>query len=130
MRTTMEILSVSKALSLPHIVRASYSKSKISVPINSASIGYARFKHIKGVPSFAGGSGFSVTRLKQLDTMIDFISRMKNEAVSVDLGSGDESALERLTEEYSKLVRDKVVSPFSDYNTGIYSPGSLLNMTA
>ena len=127
----METLSVNSALSLPHIVKASYSKSKITVPVSSASMGYARFKHIKGVPSFPGNSsGFSVNRLKQLDTMIDFISRMKNEEVSVDLGGGDASALERLTDRYSKLVRDEVVSPLSEYNAGIYSPGSLLNLTA
>ena len=127
----METLSVNSALSLPHIVRASYTKSKISVPVNSASMGYARFKHIKGVPSFPGSSsGFSVNRLKQLDTMIDFISRMKNEDISVDLGGGDASALERLTAKFSGLVRAEVVSPFSGYNAGIYSPGSLLNLTA
>ncbi len=123
-------VSLNRAISLPHIVRASYSKSKISVPVSSASIGYARFKHIKGIPSFPGNGGFSVTRLKQLDTMIDFISRMKNESVSIDLGSGDESALERMAEEYSKLVREKIVSPLFAYSSGNYSPGSILNLTA
>ena len=126
----METLSVNRSISLPHIVRASYTKSKISVPVSASSVGLARFKHIKGIPSFPNSSGFSVTRLKQLDTMIDFISRMKNEAVSIDLGNGDEAALEKLTEEYSKLVREKVSSPLSGYSSGLYSPGSLLNVTA
>ncbi len=126
----METLSVNRSLSLPHIVKATYSGSKISVPVSPASSGYARFKHIKGIPSFASGSGFSVAKLKQLDTMIDFISRMKKETVSVDLGQGDESTLEQLTQEYSKLVRENVISPLSSYNPGIYTPGSLLNLTA
>ena len=129
----MGILPVSgnRAISLSHIVKASYSKSKISVPVSLSSIGYARFKHIKGIPSFSENSGFSVTKLKQLDTMIDFISRLKNEPVSVDFSGEDPSVLESLSEQYSKIVREQLVSPLSGYQAGsMYSPGSLLNATA
>jgi len=80
-------VSVNRSISLNNLVRASYSKSKISVPVNSSASGFVRFKHIKGIPSFSGKDGFSFNSLKQLDTMIEFVNNLKSKRFSVDLES-------------------------------------------
>jgi hypothetical protein len=129
----MEIGTVqaNRSISLNHIVRASYSKSKISIPVNASSFGFVRFKHIKGVPSFSGNSGFSFNSLKQLDSMIEFINKLKSKRFSVDLEGDDPSALDRIIEKYSRMIREQITSPLSaEYSAGVYFPGSVMNLTA
>jgi hypothetical protein len=129
----MEIGAVqaNRSISLNHIVRASYSKSKISIPVNTSSFGFVRFKHIKGVPSFSGNSGYSFSSLKQLDSMIEFANKLKNKRFSVDLEGEDPTLLEKMIEKYSRMIREQVTSPLSaEYSAGVYFPGSVMNLTA
>ena len=123
-------VAVNTSIPLTHIVKASYSKGKITVPVNSAAAVLGGFKHITGIPTFAKTGGLSVNRLKQLDIMIDHITRLRKGSFSVNLEGFDSSAFDKITEKYSEMLRDQVVSRSSDYNTGAYSPGALFNITA
>ena len=126
----LKTAAINTSIPLTHLFKASYSNGKISVPVSSSSVVYARFKHLTGVPSPAGSGGLPVNRLKQLDIMIDYINRLKNKNFSVDMEGADSEMLDRITEKYSEILREQVVSRLSEYQPGVYTPGSVLNMTA
>jgi hypothetical protein len=59
------------------LVKARYGLGKLSLPV-SGPLGYARLKHIQGVPPSGEGGGFSIQKLQVLDSLIDRLSRLKN----------------------------------------------------
>jgi len=128
----METISAVSNSSIPftHIVRAAYSGERIAVQVNNPLGGYASLKHITGVPSFRSSGSFSLTRLKQLDTLIDQISKIKSRDISVDLEDKSNAYVEHLITGFSGELRNRLGSANSGYYQGIYEPGSLLNLTA
>ena len=130
----MDSLSAVSSTSIPffHIMRASYSGGRISVPVSELTGIYARFKHITGIPSFSESRTVPYNRLKQLDTLIDQISRMKNRDVTVDLENSDREEVENLINRFSGELRNRLNanSTSVNYYQGIYSPGSILDLTA
>ncbi len=128
----MESISAVSNTSIPfsHIIRASYSGGRITVPVNSTAGLYARFKHITGIPSFSGGGSIPFSRLRQLDTLIEQISRIKGNDIAVNLETKESGALDNMIEKFSSELRSRLNSAPVNYYQGIYEPGSLLNLTA
>ncbi len=69
--------SRSNTLPVTSLVRARYGLGKLSLPVSGA-MGYARLKHIQGVPPLAGDSGFSIQKLQAIDSLIDRLAQLKN----------------------------------------------------
>lgn len=122
--------SSSLSVSFSSIVRASYSGNPIGVPVSSSASIYTKFKHITGIPSGKGERSVSVNRLKQLDIIIDQLRKMYNQEMSVDYNEVEGNKIEDLIMELSAKLRNSLNSNGAEYFSGIYEPGSILNLTA
>jgi hypothetical protein len=71
------ISSGPQTIPVTSLVRARYGLGKLSLPV-SGPLGYARLKHIRGVPPAGDGGGFSLQKLQVLDSLIDRLARMKS----------------------------------------------------
>ena len=125
-------LTLSKTLSLPNLVKAKYSSGRINVPVDPNHSLYARFKHVKGVPSGKNGRGVSIVKLKTLDTLIDRLAKMKKDVevprnfTSLSQGEVD-SLLRKIEEQYrSTLTADNL--PYK--NIGLKETGVLFSLFA
>jgi len=102
---------------------------RMSVPVSPSQLIYSHFKHVSGTPAPEGTSGVNITKLKILDTLIEQLSRMKNQP-SPHLGMMDENDEERinaLIEQYQKQIKAAQAG-------GVYAPaapttGVLFNIT-
>jgi hypothetical protein len=129
----MEIQAVSN-VSIPSFSQAlkvSYSGGSISIPVNDPISINARFKHITGVPFASENSSVPYYKLQQLDALIDQISKLRNrEMMDIDAENIEREQLQDLINDYSYELRNRLNSMPAEYYYGIYSAGSILNMTA
>jgi len=108
---------------------------RTSLPVAPGMLIYSHFKHVSGTPAPEGTSGVNITKLKILDTLIEQLSRIKNQAsqqgVQPEFGGpegSDEARINALIEQYQKQIR-------AAYTSGIYAPaapatGALFNIAA
>jgi|SRR5690606_28691597 len=134
--------------SLINIIRPQVSGGKITLPVSQYSI-YAQFKHIETVPAGPGSPGFSVSKVRVLDTLIDRLVRMKQSRADFpgleELQGRSDEALDALINEYSQKIKMTMNSgvaglqqSFGTTFAGAQLPGSLspapsaavLNLTA
>ncbi len=113
------------------LLRARYSAERLSLPLEQNL--FMRFKHVTGVPS-PDGSGFSVSRLQLLDTLIEALKRLQGKGIHIpDPGDASPEQLDRLIETLSKELHEKIrqvaQTPFaSALGAGKSSVGLLVNL--
>jgi hypothetical protein len=83
---------------------------RMSLPVPESSYLYSHFKHVSGVPAPEGIEGVNIDRLKILNTLIEQISRMKNEPVpAVELADTveqeNEKRINSLIDQYQNQIR-------------------------
>jgi len=81
---------------------------KASLPVSPSSLIYAQFEHVSGVPAPEGVRGVNINRLKILDTLVEQLSRMKQEPEFVLDGQEMdwESRLNAMIDQYQNQVRN------------------------
>jgi hypothetical protein len=80
---------------------------RVSLPVSPASYIYSHFKHVSGVPASEGVQGVNITKLKILDTLIEQLSRLKQQP-RVSFGETSEDSEQRinaLIEQYQSQIR-------------------------
>ncbi len=113
------------------LLRARYSSSRLSLPLEQNL--FMRFKHVTGVPS-PDGSGFSVSKLQLLDTLIEALKRLQGKGILLpDPGASSPERLDRLIETLSQEVHQRIVqvaqTPFAPaLGAGASSLGLLVNL--
>jgi len=103
---------------------------KTSLPVAPGMLIYSHFKHVSGTPAPEGTSGVNISKLKILDTLIEQLSRMKNQKMA-DFGNSegnDEARINALIEQYQKQIK-------AAYSVSVYTPaapatGVLFNIAA
>jgi hypothetical protein len=83
---------------------------KASVPVSPSAYIYSHFEHVSGVPAPEGVKGVNIDKLKILDTLIDQLSRMKNqpeppEALLIGTDQDNEKRINALIEQYQNQIR-------------------------
>ncbi|ORC37882.1 hypothetical protein B4O97_02460 [Marispirochaeta aestuarii] len=68
--------TVNRTIPLSSLVRGSVGSSRVGLPVSGSQALYARFKHVYGRPSEAGG--FSLSKLRSLDNLIDRLVKLKD----------------------------------------------------
>ena len=114
--------------SLGYAINASQNGKK-SLPVAPGMVIYSNFRHVSGTPAPEGTQGVSISKLKILDTLIEQLSKMKNQpAPNLGLDAEtDEKRIDALIEQYQKQIK-------ATQAAGIYAPaapaaGSLINIT-
>ena len=122
------ISSQSNTLPVTSLVRARYGLGKLSLPV-SGSMGYARFKHIQGVPPIAGDSGFSIQKLQAIDSLIDRLAQLKSIDRFTESDDGASAQhVDALIERYSSELHQTIGQMSeSGYVGQAESMGNILN---
>ncbi|MBI9101154.1 MAG: hypothetical protein JEY99_01975 [Spirochaetales bacterium] len=126
----VENINSLSSISLNSIVRAKHSQGAISLPVDSSSFMYSNLKHIRGIPAFGGTPGYSMSRLRVLDNLIDRLQDLKGddysqERVDEAILFSDVSQLEEMTETLKNELRDVLSNRIpgflgpSEYDTGL-----------
>ena len=80
---------------------------KVSVPVSPSSYIYSHFEHVSGVPAPDGVDGVNISKLKIINTLIDQLSRMKQQAEPSIYMTEEESEIHMnaLIEQYQNQIR-------------------------
>jgi len=117
-------------VTLSTVLRARYGGGPLSLPLRGGAI-YARFKHVQGVPS-GGDQGFTISRLKALDNLIERLARLKGDSPDRPTTASAQQVDQQI-EELSKQLRQELTSIESrGFQAGLknLSVGALVNLLA
>ena len=98
-----------------------------SLPVAPGMVIYSHFKHVSGTPAPEGTQGVNINKLRILDTLIEQLSKMKNQSIAEfgNLEGTDEQRINTLIEQYQKQIKTAQAA-------GSYTPpstGLLFNIT-
>lgn len=117
-------------VTLSSILRARYGNGPVSLPTRGGL--YARLKHIQGVPS-RGEGGFTISRLRALDNLIERLTRLKKGQPPEGGRSLTAQQVDQQIEKLSRELRQELASmEKSGFSAGWkdLSLGSLVNLLA
>ena len=99
----IEVSSISKqSLAISQLIRAQVGAGRIALPVSGQSV-YANFKHITGIGGLENQPAFSVSKLRNLDNLIDRLKLLKGESVkSPDLKNSTETDITKMIEDYRR----------------------------
>jgi len=103
---------------------------RLSLPVSPGLLIYSHFKHVSGTPAPEGTQGVNISRLKILDTMIEHLSKMKNQSSVADFGNldgADEKRINALIEQYQKQM--KAMQSVGHYAPAAPATGALFSLT-
>ncbi len=111
------------------LLRARYADGRISLPVSGSAV-YARFRHVQGVPTDGETMGFSLSRLRVLDTLIDRLVRMQGKAEYQrhDEGMSPE-AVEALIDRYKQELSSTLTRlEAAGYTNGLVESGMAVSL--
>lgn len=116
--------SISQNLTVPlsDLVRARISESRVSLPVRGAV--YARLNHISGVPAGSANAGYSLSRLRAIDSMISRIARMQGQ-LTPDVAPDPVEQQEAVLEEAARQIAESIGAQPVGYSA---EEGFLVNM--
>jgi hypothetical protein len=118
--------AISRNLTVPltDLVRANVSGSRVAHPVQGGV--YARLNHISAVPAGSSNAGYSLSRLRAIDSMIARIARAR-EAMLPDVASDPVEQQEAVLEEVARLVTESLEA---GPRSGMDPTGFVLNLVA
>jgi len=110
-------------ISIPNLSYSMPQGTKMSLPVDSASLIYSHFEHVSGIPVQNGTQGVSISKLNLLDVLIEQMNKVKGGSpVSVMAEEISGGSLDKLIEGYNNQIRQaKAASTIMPY---IPSPGT------
>ena len=106
----------------PNLLRVQGTNSRMSLPVQRAHFVYARFKHIKGVPSADGG--VSVFKLRLLDNLLDKMLAVKGSLVI------DADNIDKITQRLESALRESLLAVKPAFSGLFPETGLLIDMVA
>ncbi|MCL2759830.1 MAG: hypothetical protein FWD22_06415 [Treponema sp.] len=94
----------------------SAGEGRMSLPVSPGMVIYSHLRHVSGTPAPEGTQGVNISKLRILDTMIENLSRMKNQPAEEfgNMDGTDESRINELIEQYHTQIKET--------QSGIYAP--------
>jgi hypothetical protein len=102
---------------------------RMSLPVAPAQLIYSHFKHVSGTPAPEGTQGVNISKLKIINTLIEQLSRMKNETPANlgEMSASDEKRIDAMIEQYQKQL--KAAQSVAHYAPAAPNAGVLFNIT-
>jgi len=119
---------------LSDLMKVRYASGRLSLP--SSQSYFVRFEHVSGIPSGNRGEGYSIVKLRILDTLIDRLSSLRNHSGDKkNTGALSEKALDAMIENLQKQLHDSLkkagATPFGTaLGAGAAENGRILNVSA
>ena len=122
--------TINNTIHLSNLIRAQYSPGRIALPTSGAM--YTRLKHVQGVPTHTPDGGYSVSKLRMIDTLVDRLIQLKGQSMESPSPQSDaeaEAMLSRYAQELSTTLNN--ATPLSQsFRVGLVQPGMLLDLVA
>src|SRR5215475_2124480 len=93
--------------SVGYAISEAASSGRMTLPVSPGMLIYSHFKHVSGTPAPEGTQGVNISKLKILDTLIEQLSKMKNQPMA-DFGNlegTDENRINAMIEQYQKQIK-------------------------
>lgn len=119
-------------IAFPNFIRVRGANSRMSLPVRRVHFVYARFKHIKGVPSKDGG--VPVFRLRILDNLIDKMLNAKGflkiEADKISMKDINLDNIDKITQNLQAALRKNLLAEKPAFSGLFPETGLLIDMVA
>lgn len=123
------VSSVNSGLFLDVLRIRSLQGDRLSVPVKSAYTPYARFEHIRGVPSSDGG--VPIFKLRVLDKLIDrLLGYGERVPAASDLRSADSESLDPVVRHLQQRLQHHLLSRTAPFGGQFPETGMLIDLVA
>ena len=105
---------------------------RVSLPVAPSSLLYAHFKHVSGVPAPDGVRGVNINKLKIIDTLVEQLSRMKQQPNPIvgEQELDSEGRVNAMIDQYQGQVRNaQVASANNPYAQAAPLVGAVFNIS-
>jgi hypothetical protein len=106
------------------------SGGRMSLPVSPNLLIYSHFKHVSGTPAPEGTRGVNISKLQIINTLIEQLQRMKNQAPANPgaINEQDEKRINALIEQYQKQIKAAQSAPV--YTPAAPATGALFSISA
>ncbi len=114
----------------PNLIRVQGTNSRMPLPVQRVQFVYARFKHIKGVPSADGG--ISVFKLRVLDNLLDKMLAVKG-SLAIDaykMKDVNHDNIDEITQRLESTLRKSLLAVKPAFSGLFPETGLLIDMVA
>ena len=112
---------------------SSAAAGKLYVPVDPALVGYSQFKHVAGVAAAKGQSGVNISKISILNTLIERLSSLKQQAVS-DTSQLSDRQIDALIDDYQTRIKNIVsiakTNPYVLAGAPVPQSGTLFSFSA
>ena len=129
--------TLSKTLQAPNVIRGQNSPNRISLPVNRQQYLYARFKHIWSFPETRRGEGYSLAKLRALDTLIDRLQSLKGKSAEFMKASVPDKLeqlspeqIDKMINQYQQEIHNIASANGEPYKGAFVDTGLFLNILA
>lgn len=123
----VQMVNFSHTVPLTQVIRARYSNSPISVPADRQALLYARFKHVRGLPTHAG-EGLPLSKIKALDNLIERLGKAEGKNLGGTSPRPRGSEIDRMIMDYSRRIHDTITKDsYGLAGRGLLEPGIVFN---
>lgn len=99
------------AFSYGSSMASSPAMGKLYVPVSKTALLYSHFDHVSGVAARSGQNGVSISKLRILNSLIEHMSAIKNEAPKTVQNISPEGA-DALIKQYQQQLQQALQTPY------------------
>lgn len=99
------------AFSYGSSMASSPAMGKLYVPVSKTALLYSHFDHVSGVAARSGQNGVSISKLRILNSLIEHMSAIKNEAPKPVKNISPEGA-DALIKQYQQQLQQALQTPY------------------
>ncbi len=103
----IEPVRIPSPVPISDLLKVRYASGRLTLPLSQPY--FVRFEHVSGVPGAADGGGYSVFKLRILDTLIDRLTTLQGKALEGDASPGPSGgALDARIADLEKQLHDRL----------------------
>lgn len=122
--------TINRTIHLSNLIRAQYSPGRIALPTSAGM--YTRLKHVQGVPAQTAGAGYSVSKLRMIDLLVERLVQLKGQPMESPTPRSDAEA-DAMVVQFAQQISETLssASPLAQsFSVGLAETGLVLNLVA